>query len=438
MKKLVISTLFVMQVFFVFAQTTAGITGKVVDSKTQKPLQNVVASIENTSFTALTDATGVFVFKEVPSGSQLLQIKSAGYKDQLLSVEVEAGKVLDLGIIVFEEDVTSEQQLSLVTITENDLGDDNSGSESTSGLLQASRDVYQQAAAFNWGQARFRIRGLDNEYSTTMINGISMNKIYDGRPQWSNWGGLNDATRNQEFTMGSAPSDYTFGGILGTQEINTRASIYRKGSRVSFSGTNTNYSWRMMGTHASGMNKDGWAFVVSASRRWAEEGYFEGTNYAANSLFASIEKKINENHSINFTSIFAQNKRGKSSPNTDEVTRLKGIEYNSYWGWQEGEKRNSRYKEIEEPINMLSHFWKINAKTNLNTNVAYQTGFVGNSRLDFQLANNPDPTYYKNLPSYYLNDQSYYVPTFASDNVTIIGYTNPAATQAQTNFVNDG
>lgn len=438
MKKLVISTLFVMQVFFVFAQTTAGITGKVVDSKTQKPLQNVVASIENTSFTALTDATGVFVFKEVPSGSQLLQIKSAGYKDQLLSVEVEAGKVLDLGVIVFEEDVTSEQQLSLVTITENDLGDDNSGSESTSGLLQASRDVYQQAAAFNWGQARFRIRGLDNEYSTTMINGISMNKIYDGRPQWSNWGGLNDATRNQEFTMGSAPSDYTFGGILGTQEINTRASIYRKGSRVSFSGTNTNYNWRTMGTHASGMNKDGWAFVVSASRRWANEGYFEGTNYAANSLFASVEKKINENHSINFTSIFAQNKRGKSSPNTDEVTRLKGIEYNSYWGWQEGEKRNSRYKEIEEPINMLSHFWKINSKTNLNTNVAYQVGFVGNSRLDFQLANNPDPTYYKNLPSYYLNDQSYYVPTFASDNVTITGYTNPAATQAQTSFVNDG
>jgi len=438
MKKLVISTLFVMQVFFVFAQTTAGITGKVVDSKTQKPLQNVVASIENTSFTALTDATGVFVFKEVPSGNQLLQIKSAGYKDQLLSVEVEAGKVLDLGVIVFEEDVTSEQQLSLVTITENDLGDDNSGSESTSGLLQASRDVYQQAAAFNWGQARFRIRGLDNEYSTTMINGISMNKIYDGRPQWSNWGGLNDATRNQEFTMGSAPSDYTFGGILGTQEINTRASIYRKGSRVSFSGTNTNYSWRTMGTYASGMNKDGWAFVVSASRRWANEGYFEGTNYAANSLFASVEKKINENHSINFTSIFAQNKRGKSSPNTDEVTRLKGIEYNSYWGWQEGEKRNSRYKEIEEPINMLSHFWKINSKTNLNTNLAYQVGFIGNSRLDFQLANNPDPTYYKNLPSYYLNDQSYYVPTFASDNVTIIGYTNPAATQAQTNFVNDG
>ncbi len=444
MKKLVISTLFVMQVFFGFAQTTTGITGKVVDSKTQKPLQNVVVSIQNTILTTLSDGSGVFIFKELPTGSQLLQIKSAGYKDQLLVVEVETGKMADLGVIVFEEDITSEQQLSLVTITENDLGDDNSGSESTSGLLQASRDVYQQAAAFNWGQARFRIRGLDNEYSTTMINGIAMNKIYDGRPQWSNWGGLNDATRNQEFTMGSAPSDYTFGGILGTQEINTRASIYRKGSRISFSGTNTNYSWRKMGTIASGMNSDGLAFVFSASRRWAEEGYFDGTNYAANSLFASIEKKLSEKHSLNFTTIIAQNKRGKSSPNTDEVTRLKGIKYNSYWGYQEGEKRNSRHKEIEEPIIMLSHFWKINSKTNLNTNVAYQYGAVGNSRLDFQLANNPDPTYYKNLPSYYKNSQSYYVPALDGLGNPILDvngnptYNNPSADQAAANFTNDG
>jgi hypothetical protein len=38
-------------------------------------------------------------------------------------------------------------------------------------------------------------------------------------------GRTHDATRNQEFSIGTAPSDYTFGGILGTQEINTRFSI---------------------------------------------------------------------------------------------------------------------------------------------------------------------------------------------------------------------
>ena len=404
MKKLVLSTLLVLQAVLVFAQQNPALKGKVIDAKSQKPLQNVVAEIRNTTQTVLTDFNGNFAFQTIPSGDQVLIIRTSGYIQQTLVIEPSTtGETIDLGVVLLEEDITSEQQLALITITENDLGDDNSGSESTAGLLQATRDTYQQAAAFNWGQARFRIRGLDNEYGTTMINGIVMNKLYDGRPQWGNWGGLNDATRNQEFTMGSKPSDYTFGGILGTQEINTRASFYRPGSRISMSGTNTNYSWRLMGTHASGMNKDGWAFVVSASRRWADEGYFEGTDYAANSLFASVEKKFNEKHSLNLTAIYAQNSRGKNSPNTKEVTDLMGVKYNSYWGWQDGKKRNSRDKDVEEPIVMLSHYWKLSEKTNLNTNVAFQTGSIGNSRLDFQLGNNPDPTYYRNLPSYYSN-----------------------------------
>ena len=401
MKKLVLSILFVLQAVFVFAQQTPALKGKVVDQKTQKPLQNVPVTLQSNNQTVLTDFDGAFKFQTIAEKSDVVVIKTFGYVTQTLILEPTLGETLDLGVIILEVDLASELQLSLVTITENDLGDDNSGSESTSGLLQAARDTYQQTAAFNWGQARFRIRGLDNQYSTTMINGIVMNKLYDGRPQWSNWGGLNDATRNQEFTMGSAPSDYTFGNALGTQEINTRASYFRPGSRISFSGTNTNYSWRAMATHASGLDKNGWAFVVSASRRWAQEGYFDGTDYGANSLFASVEKKFNDKHSLNFTSIYAQNSRGKNSPNTEEVNNLMGVRYNSYWGWQDGKKRNSRDKDIAEPINMLSHYWKITDRTSLNTNVAFQTGSIGNSRLDFQNANNPDPTYYQNLPSFF-------------------------------------
>ena len=128
----------------------------------------------------------------------------------------------------------------------------------------------------------------------------------------------------------------------------------------------------MMGTHVSGMDKNGWAYVISAGRRWAQEGYFEGTDYAANSLFASVEKRINDNHSVNFTSIYAQNKRGKNSPNSDEVVNLVGINYNSYWGTQDGRKRNSRIRNLEEPMFMLEHFWKLTNRTNINTTVLYQ------------------------------------------------------------------
>lgn len=403
MKKLVLSLLFLFQAVFVMAQNQSTVKGKVVDSKSQSPLGSVKVMIQSNEQFVTTNSFGEFQISGISIGNQILVISVEGYNTQNFAIEVVANQTLDVGLLFLDEDITSEQQLSLVTITENDLGDDNSGSESTAGLLQSSRDAYQQAAAFNWGLARFRMRGLDNEYGVTMINGISMNKIYDGRPQWSNWGGLNDATRIQEFTLGSAPSDYTFGGILGTQEINTRASLYRKGTRISMAGTNTNYSWRSMVTHNSGLMDNGWAYSISGSRRWAQEAYFEGTDYGANSFFASVEKRINKKHSLNFTAIYAQNTRGKSSPNTAEVNNLMGIKYNSFWGWQDGKKRNSRDKDVEEPILMLSHYWKISDKTTLNTNVAYQTGSIGNSRLDFQTANNPDPTYYKNLPSYFSN-----------------------------------
>lgn len=403
MKKLVLSLLFLFQAIFVLAQNQSTVKGKVVDSKSQSPLGSVKVMIQSNEQFVTTNNLGEFQISGISDGNQILVISVDGYNTQNFAIEVLANQTLDVGLLFLDEDITSEQQLSLVTITENDLGDDNSGSESTAGLLQSSRDAYQQAAAFNWGQARFRMRGLDNEYGITMINGISMNKIYDGRPQWSNWGGLNDATRNQEFTLGSAPSDYTFGGILGTQEINTRASLYRKGTRISQSGTNTNYSWRSMVTHNSGLMENGWAYSISGSRRWAQEGYFEGTDYGANSFFASVEKRFNKKHSLNFTSIYAQNTRGKSSPNTNEVNNLMGIKYNSYWGWQDGKKRNSRDKDVEEPILMLSHYWKMSDRTTLNTNIAYQTGSIGNSRLDYQTANSPDPTYYKNLPSYFTN-----------------------------------
>ena len=266
MKKLVLSLLFLFQAVFVMAQNQSTVKGKVVDSKSQSPLGSVKVMIQSNEQFVTTNSLGEFQISGISVGNQILVISVDGYNTQNFPIEVAANQTLDVGLLFLDEDITSEQQLSLVTITENDLGDDNSGSESTAGLLQSSRDAYQQAAAFNWGQARFRMRGLDNEYGVTMINGISMNKIYDGRPQWSNWGGLNDATRNQEFTLGSAPSDYTFGGILGTQEINTRASLYRKGTRISMAGTNTNYSWRSMVTHNSGLMDNGWAYSISGSR----------------------------------------------------------------------------------------------------------------------------------------------------------------------------
>ncbi|MEG0850553.1 MAG: TonB-dependent receptor [Flavobacterium sp.] len=385
---------------FVFAQETI-FRGVVIDSKTQNPLENVVVSIQNSSITKLTSKSGKFELHSSIEGEQLLLIHNQNCKDLLLKIHSNFGQIIYLGVLQLEDIYSDEVPAALITLLDSDLSDDNSSSEMTSGLLQSSKDAFMQASAFNWSQARFRIRGLDSENGTMMLNGMTMNKIYDGRPQWNNWGGLNNVLRNQDFSIGTAASNYTFGGILGTQQIFTRASLYRKGAQFTFSGSNTTFSLRAIGTYASGMNASGWAYVVSAGKRWAGEGYFEGTNFDADSFFMSIEKKLNNKHSLNFTGFYTPNSRGKNSPNTAEVTSLMGETYNSYWGFQNEKKRNARVKKVEEPLFMLNHYFKIDEKTNLNSSLMYQFGKVGNSNIDYQNADSPDPVYYRKMPSYF-------------------------------------
>lgn len=432
-KKLLIFLIGFFSFSSVFAQTI--IKGSVKDAVSFEPISNVTITIEETQQTIQTDVLGEFMFSSnVPLGEQVLRIFKSGYITKRYPITVNENKVVNINDMTLERDFSSSQDLFTITLSDDELNNDTSGSDNISGLLSSSLDVFQRTAAFEFSSSFYRLRGLDSENGSVLINGIEMNKLFDGRPQWANWGGLNDVLRNQELTIGLTPSSYNFGGILGTTNINVRASSARPGGSITYSSSDRSYTNRLMATYASGLLKNNWAFTISLARRWGNEGFQDATLYESNSIFASIEKKINEKHSINFVSIYAPNRRGKSSPNTQEVFDLKGIRYNEYWGWQDGEKRNSRIKEVEEPIFMLNHYWDISSKTTLNTNIGYQFGKIGNSRLDnngTDLVNgfpegggaNPSPTYYQKLPSYALRN-------FPDD--TSIAY------GLQQQFLNDG
>lgn len=387
-----------------FAQNI--VKGTVIDSNSKAPLKNAIVSVEKNAVSTTTDKNGDFLLEGLSNGEHIVSITSKGYETQNYPVNL-SGKEVDLGVVfMYQEEIFNQQDLSIITLTDDELSDDTSAADNISGLLQSSRDVYYRVAAYEWGSSFYKIRGLDSENAKLQINGIEMNKLYNGRPQWSNWGGLNDVMRNQEFSNGLSTSSHTFGGVLGSTNISTRASAYRKGAKVSYASSNRSYLHRLMANYNSGLTKSNWAYSIAVSRRAANEGFQDATSYNANSFFASAEKKINDKQSINFTGIYAFNKRGKSAPHTQEVYDLKGIKYNEYWGWQNGKKRNSRFKEIQEPILMLNHYWDISEKTSLNTNIAYQFGYMGNSRLDFNGGANPSPVYYQKLPNYFLSRNS--------------------------------
>lgn len=405
MKKSLFIYLFgVFSVVTAFAQQTV-VKGSVLDGTTNEVIPGVTITIEETNQTTQTDAKGEFSFtSNVPLGEQMLRVEKIGYATKRYPIIINAGQIVDISGMTLDFDNSDSIDQFTITLSDDELNDDDGGADNISGLLASSQDIFQRTAAFEFSSSFFRVRGLDSDNSKVFINGIEMNKQDTGRPEWGNWGGLNDVVRNQELTAGLAPSAYGFGGVLGTVNMNTRASAYRKGGRVTYSSSNRSYTNRMMASYSSGLVEDGWAYTFMIGRRWGNEGFQDATLYDSNSFFASIEKKINNKHSLNFTSIYAPNRRGKSSPNTQEVYDLKGIKYNEYWGYLDGKKRNSRTKEVEEPILMLNHYWDINSKTRLNTNVGYQFGKIANSRLDFPGGANPSPAYYQNLPSYFLED----------------------------------
>jgi hypothetical protein len=412
MNKITLIFLFGLFTMFSFSQKTV-VKGSVKDAVSFQPILNVTITLENTELTMLSDVQGEFVFSaNVPFGEHILKISKIGYITKRFPIIVNQGQTVDISDMTLERDVSQSQDLFTITLSDDELDNDAVGADNITGLLASSLDVFQRTAAFEFSQSFFRLRGLDSENGSVLINGIPMNKLFNGRPQWSNWGGLNDVMRNQELATGLAPSDYNFGGILGTTNINVRASQARRGGRLTYSSSNRSYTNRLMATYASGLQKNNWAYTISLGRRWGNEGYQDATLYDANSIFLAVEKKLNNAHSLNFTGIYAPNRRGKSSPNTQEVFDLKGIRYNEYWGYQNGTQRNSRIKTVEEPILMLNHYWTIAANTTLNTNVAYQFGKLGNSRLDnngTDLVNgvpegggaNPSAAYYQNLPSYF-------------------------------------
>ncbi len=297
-----------------------------------------------------------------------------------------------------------------VILMDSDFEESSTSVNDASTLLNSSRDVFNSIAAYNFGSLRYRVRGNDSKYSDVMINGILMNDPETGRPVFSNWGGLNDAFRNSVLVEGLGKTDAGFGNLGGLTAYSTRASQYRKQISLSYAFSNRSYNHRAMASIGTGDLGNGWYLMAHASGRYAGKGYTEGTFYQAYSYFLSVEKKINDKHSIDLTVFGAPSQRGGSAPVVQEAYDLVGSNfYNPNWGYQTIDEngkqviRNSRVSNYHQPFTQLTWYWTPNKRTEFNTSFFYFGGPGGQTSLEWGEAPDPRPDYYKNLPSYYLS-----------------------------------
>jgi len=384
------------------AYSQASLHGIVRDMESGNPLPGVLVQLVGSSAGVETDARGEYSMSGLKPGSYMLGFSLTGYQYYEAHIQLVDGTI-DLPEVQLRRSQADDSHyltFSEVTVSSDEL-DDEAKAQPVSGLLQSSQDAFVAAVAYTFSPARFQIRGYDSDYSLVYMNGVPVNDPESGFASWSSWGGLNDVTRNREARNGLSPTDFSFGALGGATNINTRASLARAGTKVSYAATNRTYTNRLMVTHSTGLKENGVAFTLSGSRRWAKEGYVEGTSYDAWAYFISIEKRFSAQHQVAFTTFNAPTRRGMQGAAVDEMNALAGTNYyNPNWGYQNGEKRNARIRNQQEPAFILNHFWDITEGLKLTTTAGYSIGTFSTTSLNWYNAQDPRPDYYRKLPSY--------------------------------------
>ncbi|BDD09550.1 TonB-dependent receptor [Fulvitalea axinellae] len=380
-----------------WAQQQGKLSGRVVDEKTGNAVEGALIELLGLEITAKTDGQGVYLLSPVPAGHQKIRISHDEYETVERLISVSAGIETKMGDVQLA--FVGEDTDAIITLDANiQQEDSDTDGENISSLLASSRDVFQNKAAYTFGRYRFKIRGYNSENTGVYLSGSPMNDPESGRVYWSNWGGLNDVLRNSTITNSLDQADNTLGFIGGSTNIDLSASKQRKGLKLTYSSLQGSYKNRLMATYSTGLMENGWAFTVAGSRRWAQEGYIDGTFYDSYSYFLGVEKVFNDNHRLSFTTFGSPTKRASSSGSPAYVYELAGDNfYNPNWGYQDGEVRNARETSSFKPTFILSDVWDINDNLKWVNTLTYMKSYYGKTALNWQNTDDPRPNYYKRL-----------------------------------------
>lgn len=307
---------------------------------------------------------------------------------------------------VFEKKLsdTSEIQNQLqASYSENTLSELDNEAQDASSLLQSARDVFVQFAGFQFGASGYMMRGNVSKDQRVMINGVNLENPETGSPLWSSWSGLNEVTRFVDYGFGNSASRSTFSGTGAFLNIDSKASSFRKGTRIGYTNANRAFTHRSNITHATGLMRNNLALVFSASIRQGSPYLRPGTYLNAGSFYFAIEKQIGR-HAINFSAFTASTEQARSATATLECFQLANNNYyNSLWGYQNGKIRNTTVTNLQRPVFILNHTFKINTSEQLMIAGFSTFGQASMTGLNWHNAADPRPDYYRYLPAYYFS-----------------------------------
>jgi len=207
------------------------IKAKFVDKDKKTPISALPVWLNTSKF--ITNENGE-IAASVPYGNYILVVSADEFETFTQKIELNAGE-FDAGTI--EIAVKAVNQSDVTTVDEQSIASDDiddKSNQNINGLLHSSSDPFTNAASYNLSAANFRIRGYDASNISIFMNGLPMNDVENGRATYSEWGGLNNVTRNKVFSHGIDATNYAFGNIGGSTNIFVNAGSIRKQNNLSY------------------------------------------------------------------------------------------------------------------------------------------------------------------------------------------------------------
>ncbi len=385
------------------AQTS--LKGRVIDQATQAAVVGAKVTLANQNISTTTNSFGEYILFYLEAMDEEIIVEADGYIAAIELVNLVADRINQMSDIQLQQDIMAQAQSEiLLNLTEEEMSDDEGRSQSQASSSSASTDVFNSTTSYGWSTARYRSRGYDSRFETYYIEGLHLNSQERGNFNYSAMGGLNDASRYKEVLNSMEATNFSFGGVTQSTNYLMNAARYAQGWKVGVAGTNRNYKARVNATYASGLMENGWAVIAQLAYRFSpyidNKGIIgEGIKYYSLGYFLSAEKQWS-NSRLKLITFGAPTERGQNAAVTQEVYDLTGTNnYNPYWGYQNGQVRNSRIVKSYDPTVIAAYEINIDETQKLKVAAGYHYSWYSNSAINFYNAPDPRPDYYRNLPS---------------------------------------
>ena len=406
-------------VVFVFpallSAQTGVIEGTLRDDATGETLIGAILKLSD-SIAVSTDVDGHFHL-QAPYGKYTLKMAYVGYEEISRPVEVKAPRtVLDLKLksitltevqVVADVAVKRQTPVAFSTIEPRKIQEE-LASRDIPMLLNSTPGVYATTNGGGDGDARITLRGFSQSNVAVMLDGVPVNDMENGAVYWSNWFGLDAATRSIQVQRGLGASKIAIPSVGGTINILTKGIDQKRSFIIKQEVANNDYLRTTLGL-TSGRMKGDWGLTLGGSFKkgegWVDQTWTEGWFY-----FAKLEKRLGK-HLLSLTGFGAPQRHGQrsfkqhigtyssdflSDPGIDSTgAQNYGRQYNQHWGHLvrynlatdgtrsnlEGENLNERVNYYHKPQFSLRDLWQVNDKLYVS-NVAYLSiGNGGGTRL---------------------------------------------------------